>query len=478
MAGKRKGLNKEEIRERVDRVMDAWQSYPDFAHFFSDLLDASGTTVRTFAQQYTEATGSRINVSFLRIGQLRPSYQFVSEIANHALLSLSPERFQPADEFHPAGDQRIALFAAAGLIEVTPESIQQWNLDVLAGWQRRRERNPTGPHPTWGELTHKLLEFHTQGWRLCGEDVASAVTAHTHTGCTMNASRVHQLIAGTGIPSQAERIALTEVIGLTPAQSDVIESAVEDGTLPLRNKSLPTAYSTLLTETLDRLDACGITQEQLAHRTTPRGGTETELNKSIISMWKHAKSHPTLASLRSLIRGLEQCHDQLHRCLVSPEEIRQLTIAAGFSADELTATTHDIVARIDDRTRLKPLLSALRNAADLSVPTSAVDRPEAHSRRTTDTHRIVSLVKTWERIAAPETPTPEQVRDLLKRYNRLLHANGQDMLTPSEIQKVVVVARRDHPAQLPAGFRRITLQHTPLSPRRHITPDLDDGPTR
>ena len=478
MAGKRKGLTKEEIRERVDRVMEAWQSYPDFAHFFSDLLDTTGTTVRAFAQQYADATGRHINVSFLRIGQLRPSYQFVSDLADHALLCLTPERLRPADEHYPAGDQRTALFTVAGLIEVTPESIRQWNQEVIAGWQRRREQQPSDFQPTWDELMHKLLEFHTQGWRLRGEDIASAVTAHTHTGCTMNASRLHQLIAGTGIPNRAERIALAEVIGLTPAQSDVVESAVEDGTLPLGKRALPTVFSKLLTETLARLDAYGITQEQLALRTTPNGGTETELNKSIISMWKHAKSHPTLASLRSLIRGLERCHDQMHRCLFPPEDINRLVIAAGFSVDELTATTHDIVARIDDKTRLKPLLSALRNAADLSVPTSAVDRTEAQSQRATDTHRVVSLVKKWERIETPETPTPKQVRDLLTRYNRLLHANDQDTLSASEIQRVMTVARRDHPAPLPKGFSRVTLQHTPLSPRRQITPDLDDGPTR
>lgn len=46
MARKQKGLNKEEVRGRVEQVVDACQSYPDFAHFFSDLLDASGTTVR------------------------------------------------------------------------------------------------------------------------------------------------------------------------------------------------------------------------------------------------------------------------------------------------------------------------------------------------------------------------------------------------------------------------------------------------
>jgi ribosomal protein L12E/L44/L45/RPP1/RPP2 len=478
MAGKRQGLTKEEIRERVDEIMDAWQSYPDFASFFSDLLDATGTTVRAFAQQYTEATGRRTNVSFLRIGQLRPSYQFVSDIANHALLSLTPERLRPADEDHSAGDHRTALFTVAGLIEVTPESIRQWNQEVIGGWQRRCEQQPRDFQPTWGDLMHKLLGFQTQGRRLNHEEVASLVSAHITTDCTINTSRLSQLLNNGGVPSRGERLALAELAGLTPAQSDVIESAVQEGNLPLGMKAANSAFSTLFNTILARLAAYGITQEELSLSTVPPSASEPELQESAISMWKHAKSRPTLGSLRSLIHGLEHCHDQLHRRLISSEEVHQLVSAAGCSIDDLTATTHDIVARIDDRTRIKPLLSALRNAADLSVPTSAIDGTEAQSRRAAESRRLVSRLKRWERDAEPETPTPEQARDLLTRYNRLLHANEQDKLSASEIQKVMTVARRDHPAPLPKGFRRITLQHTPLSPRRTMTPDLDDGPTR
>jgi transcriptional regulator with XRE-family HTH domain len=471
MAGNRRVLNKEAIREQVNRMIDSWQSYPDFAHFFSDLMDANKTPVRTFARQYAEATGRRIDVAPLRIGQLRPSYQFILDLADHGLLSLS-------DASRPGSDQRVALFAVAGFIEVTPESIRQWNEEVLAGWQRRREQQPANLRPTWSELMHKLLDFQTQGWRWRHEDIADVANTHAKTEQMLNASRVKQLLSSVGTPSRAERMALAKVVDLTPAQSGVIESAVEDGTLPLGKKSLPSAFSTLFTGILARITAYGITQEQLALCAVSYSGNESPLGKSTISMWKNGKSHPTLVSLRSLIRALEECHDQLHRPIISPEEIQQLVLAAGFSVDDLTATTHDIIARIDDRTRLKPLLSELRNAADLSVPTSAVDRTEAQSRRAAESHRLISRVKKWEREAAPETPTPEQVRDLLKRYNRLLHVDGHEKLSASEIQKVVVVARRERPAPLPAGFRRITLQHTPLSPRRPITPDLDDGPTR
>ncbi len=427
-------------------------------------------STRLFAGQYAEATGKRIDVKTLRVGQLRPSYQFVEDVADHSLLSLS-------DASRPGSDQRAALFAVAGLIEVTPESTRQWNHDVLADWQRRRERQASSSQPTWSELIHKLLDFQTQGWRWRHEEVAAAANA-TKTGCNLTTMRVSNLLSGVCIPTQVERTALAEVVGLTPAQSAAIESAVEDKTLLLGKKPLPSAFSSLFTEILEKIATFGITQQQLVQSAVSYCGNEPALSKATISMWKNGKNKPTLASLRSLICTLEECRDQLYRPIVSPEEIQQLVSAAGFSADDLTATTHDIIARIDETTRLKPLLSALRNAADLSVPPSAVDRAEAQPDRTIGSHRLVSRVNKWESSCAPEIPKPEQLRGLLERYNRLLQANGQAQLSDAEIQKVVAVAEREHPASLSAGGRKITLKHTPLAARRPITPDLDDSRSR
>jgi transcriptional regulator with XRE-family HTH domain len=273
-------------------------------------------------------------------------------------------------------------------------------------------------------------------------------------------------------------MALTHAAGLTQAQCAAIESAVEDNTLPLRRKPVRSVFSSLFAEILEKIATYGITQQQLAQRAVSYCGNEPALSTATISMWKNGKNKPTLASLRSLICTLEECHDQLYRPIVSPEEIQQLMSAAGFSADDLTATTHDIIARIDETTRLKPLLSELRNAADLSVPPSAVDRAEAQPDHTIGTHRLVSRVNKWESSYAPEIPKPEQLRGLLERYNRLLQANGQAQLSNAEITKVVAVAEREHPASLSASGRRVTLKHTPLATRRPITPDLDDSRSR
>ena len=189
---------------------------------------------RLFAGKYAEATGKRIDAKTLRVGQLRPSYQFIEDVADHGLLSLS-------DASRPGGDQRAALFAVAGLIEVTPESTCQWNHDVLANWQHRREQHPASSQPTWNELMHKLLDFQTQGWRWRSEDIATVANTQGKTGGTLDASRVAQLLSGGGVPTQVERTALAEAAGLTPAQSAAIESAVENKTLLLGKKPSPSA---------------------------------------------------------------------------------------------------------------------------------------------------------------------------------------------------------------------------------------------
>jgi hypothetical protein len=113
-------LTEAEIRKRVDSVMDDARSYPDFAHLFNALMLAnSNMETKAFAQWYTEATGMHMGdvaVGNIRRGLVTPTYQFIADILDHNLLSFDRERIRPATQDHPAGNHRIALFAAAGLM--------------------------------------------------------------------------------------------------------------------------------------------------------------------------------------------------------------------------------------------------------------------------------------------------------------------------------------------------------------------------
>lgn len=481
MAGRKiETLSPEEIRERVDQVMSRWQTYPDFAHLFDALLRANGVSEREITQDYIRATGERISTSLvdsLQRGAHHPSYAFVSNIANHALLNLDSERLRPATGSIPAGDYRLALFTAAGLIEVTPDSISHWNQEVLAAWQRRLEHSQGGPRPTWGDLMSKLLAFHSQGGRRINQDFADAANALLAPTIPLAEERIGAFLTGRARPSAEERHALERVAGLNPEQMNLIETAVEDDRLSLTRTPLRSAFSRQLADLLASLRMAGISQSQLCRYTAAPGETVPELSEGTLSAWKLGKASPTQAFLRLLVGALERCHDRSGHRLVSPEAIRSLVGSAGFSEFDLTATSHDIIARIDASTRLKPLLSALRNAADVNAPRTAVLGVPAEG----DPNGSLSYRPTlgaWERDASPHSPTPSQVHDLLTRYNHLLREKGQTELSPEEIERVIEVVRRDREDGLERGFSKRVQESHPTTGRRTITPDLDDTPRR
>jgi hypothetical protein len=448
--------------------MAQWQSYPDFAHLFDALLQANGISAETFARQYTEATGkysSSVRVFNIQSCHSQPVYEFVEDIADHGLLSLDPNRLGAASDTRSAGDYRLALFTTAGFIEVTPASIAQWNEDIIAGWQRRLNETSTGPKLNWRELMHKLLDFHTQGGRCRYEDIANTATSEGGTDCPLlNGQRLNKLITGNGVATQLERLALGGAVGLTANQIQLVESAIDDGTLALGQRLSPSSFSSMLQGILDHLRANGISQKELALRSIRAGYSEPDFCRSNLSAWKYGRTKPTFSAMRGLICGLERCHP-----LVTQEEIVELVSAAGFTRPELAATTHNIVSSITAATRLKPLLAALRNAADLDVPMSAV---------TDGTISFEFDLKQWENDGGANSPSPVQLSDLLTTYNHILRTKGHQELDAEEISKIAEVARRDREDGMKKGFIHRALETRPSVPCRAITPDFDGGQKR
>jgi hypothetical protein len=447
--------------------MAKWQSYPDFAHLFDALLQANGISVNKFADIYRQATGkysTTARMESIQEGRTQPSYELVTDIADHALLSLDPTRLRPVGESGRGIDYRIALFSAAGLIEVTPSTISQWNQDVMAGWQRRLAE-PARQKPNWKELMYKLVDFHLQGGRWTIDNLADAANAEITSGSfLLNAQRVNDLLTGGAVATDTERIALARAVGLSPEHIHQIQTAVEDGTLPLRRRLHTSTFSTLLNDFLERLHSNHISVRELARRSVPVGQTEPTVHHATISGWKRGRGNPTLSPLRGLVCGLERCQR-----LVTPSEISELVSAAGFTQEDLVATTHDIVNAIGDTTRLKPLLVKIRNAADLDVPTSILSD---------EGDGLAVLVKDWENERNANSPSPSQARELLGRYNRVLRDKGEQELDSQEIEKIMTVANRDRQEGLEKGFLNRAQQHRPRVARRAITPDFDDGPNR
>jgi hypothetical protein len=463
---KRESLSPDQKQERVDSVMSGWRSYPDFAHLFDALLQANQMTDSEFRSQFEKTTGHHISektIRNVRSGFQQPSYQFVSDLADHALLSLDPQRVQRPQEGLPPADLRVALFATAGLIEVTPESTAHWNEEVIAGWQRRLQSQSVTEKPVWREIMLKLLEFHMQGSRRTQADIVhDAHVPPDPNAPEFNLDRIRGILVNNGVPTAAERVGLAQAVGLNHDQITIIESAIENGQLEIGPRIRASPFSKLFDDLASRLRDNGITLRDISTRSTPLGGDTPAVAPTTLSNWRTGRTHPSLSAFRGLVRVLERFQNT-----VSQSEVEQLIKASGFSPAELSATTHDIVAKINGETRLKPLLASLRNASDLDV-----SLPQVEVRHTNKS------LAAWELEAIPDYPSQSQLLELLELYNSILRDKGQQELSAEEIQRVMTVGDRDREDGLARGFMKRAHEHRPPVARRTITPDFDSGPTR
>src|SRR5579871_6577899 len=120
------GFPPEDVRHRVDKIMETWQSFASFAELLDAQMWANVMSNAELARRLSAHSGRSISwgtVRTYRKGERPPPYSFIEALVESNALQLDPERIHPAEAGRTAGDQRIAMFAAAGLIEVTPESI-------------------------------------------------------------------------------------------------------------------------------------------------------------------------------------------------------------------------------------------------------------------------------------------------------------------------------------------------------------------
>jgi hypothetical protein len=467
---RRDQYSEEEKRAAVARVMDDWQSHPDFAHLFDALLRANGEMAsERFGRVYEERTGRPLpksQVQSLRGGALRPTYQLIEDILDRRVLPFDDEAVRPG------GPHRLGLFAAAGFIEVTPDSTRQWNEEVLSGWRRRLEQPGAAPL-SWQEVMAKLLSFHRQGGRMTTHDIAEQAARAETTVEKLTDRRVTCLLAGNCVANAAERAALARFAGLTADEAADIEGRLDDGRMQILPERKEGQFSAVLREFFDRLQAHAITQSDVAARSVDELTGDPGIDKAALSAWKLGKSGISLVSLRSLVRGLEACRDRAGLPIVPPEDITRLIEAAGFSPSQLSATTHDIVNAIDETTRIKPLLVAIRNASDLSVTAATVDQLDEEQPQQPPQERLLHRLNTWENESKAYYPTVPQTKALLERYNVILAGKGQQPLDRDEIRKVVEVAERDYAARHDPTHAETVQQSRRPSSRSPISPNFE-----
>jgi len=450
----------EQIRQQVDQVMDRWQSYPSFGALLDDLMRANGLGYRELAQvlnTHGRRSPAESTISQYRSADLEPSYAFIEDLLATNALHLDPNRIQAADGERPAGDQRIALFAAAGLIEVTPDSIREWNREVLARYSRLTEAPLAGGSPAWSELMAKLLSFHLQGGRKSLSQIArEEVRDDSGDHLFIDPARLRQLLdSNRVIPSDRERLALAHYAGLDHEQIRDIEARIAAGTMPLVRRRHHRDLSDALNSILEKLAAQEISTIQLAalcnQQVVPGGAP---ISQPDLSIWRHGKHLPTLEKLRVLAAGLERFGPSRLTNPVTANEIERLVIAAGYSTRDLTDSTHEIIARIDNESHIKKLLKALRTAVDVALG-----------------HDATARVHMWE-TPGVTYPTAEQVRELLRHYNDAIRQNGFMPLGDEEIEKVAQVAEREYASWHQRSHAEKLTERKPRDRRRPPSPSL------
>ena len=493
--GKDSPLSPEQVRQQVDQIMDRWQSYASFAALLNALMDANGLGASNLGKNLAGKglNTHHVNIRQYRHGKVDPPYNFLQTLLETNVLNLDPRRIQPANGEQSAGDQRVALFTAAGLIEVTPLSIRDWNQEVLAGHRRLLESDAVSPRPRWGDLMAKLLSFHLQGGRLSHPQLAARLRDAHGKAIFPYSQRLTALLNNKCIPSKAERLALAHYVGLDDSHIASIEDGIESGAIPMGFARRQNLFTGAFIPIMDKLAAQGVTQLQVAlssaQQAIPGGSVVTG---SELSMWRHGRIQPTLPKLRTFAAALRQFGPNRLRDPVTPADLDHLIAAGGFRPDQLTATTHDIIARINEDTRIKPLLRDLQSAVDTSLQVE-----EVHRRGTALGYDVptVSVLIDWERSGGTTYPSGQQIRDLLHLYNHLIREKGFSPLSEEETSKVVAVAdaitpagrhsptRRSWPSCICAAFgvnrrrhpsmERNTAADLPLSNLDDVTADIE-----
>jgi hypothetical protein len=254
--------------------------------------------------------------------------------------------------------------------------------------------------------------------------------------------------------------------GLDDDQIAYIEEGIASETIPHGQPRRRTAFGVVLNVILNKLASQGFSLHQFAllceRQVVPGAATVVQAD---LSTWRHGRAAITLEKLRSLVAGLRQLGPERLHDPVTSGEINQLIGAAGFASDELTDTTHDLVARIGSHSEIQPLLVALRRATDLSLPAGSEELLRYAASLGVTLPQAFAMNVYWEHNDRMSLPTGAQVRELLDCYNHFIRRNGFPPLADEDIAKVLAVAERDHArwkslthaeklAKLPPGTRR------------------------
>jgi hypothetical protein len=226
--------------------MSRWQSYATFHELLDALVDANGLTYSRLAEELETKGGGSIPERTLRScrrGDMEPTYAVVEGLVTTNVLNLDPDKLRSKGDASLTGEHRLALFTAAGLIDITPLSIQEWNCEVLANVRRSGGKDRAGRTLQWGDVMAKLLSFHLQGGRGTFPQIAAEIQRDGHPELFTVPMRISSILIGAARPTEAEREALARFASLNQGQITEIETWIDGGTLLSGSRNLHAGFA-------------------------------------------------------------------------------------------------------------------------------------------------------------------------------------------------------------------------------------------
>ncbi len=453
----KQGFSEERKRSEVGKVMECWndqQRFPTFAPMFDALLKANDNmSARDFSIQLSRMSGRAYGhaaIQCLRDGTGQPTYQFAKDVIETNILNLDPQRIQPLNGM-PMGDQRIAFFTKAELIEVTPETMQAFNADVMASVKRHIDR---GNRPHWSDIIRKLVEFRTQGERDSVVDIQRRLQAGSDAELFPTKDMLPNILGKNACASKDQRDALYREVGLSRDDAAYLNDMlakknISEEILP----GNPTRFSTQLDDILSRLVGFASLQD-LQRASVDLVTNRPRILGSQLSLLRQGKGpNATRAKLRAMLDVLEPWAGE-HRPLQA-QELDTLAANAGFTRTQLAFSPRDLITKADEATTdIHALLSDIRYTREVGL---TLDQAADRGRMTAlGVSLSADQINSWE-TAIKTCPTREQVSELLGRYNgamveRYIRVKNLEepghVTTPADAEAAGVTLRADEIAKV------------------------------
>jgi hypothetical protein len=458
-----------ELQERINAATEnVIDQYRYFHELLAALVKINDMESAKFARVLSDASGHEYSVSQIKrllSGEHVPSYTFVEDLLKTNVLNLNPVWIRPKANEMDAGPTRESIFKLAGFIEVTAQTVDQFNAEVINRAKEYNERFPDRPFH-WADIVKRMIEFQMQGGRLTFEEIEKVMNVLNNGN--FKPARLRYILNKNNTANDTEKKAIYDFLNLIPEQREWLDGKdVGRGNLPTRETTFTRQFETITEKLLKE----GFTLERLAEETTQLGKDIQPVTWKTMSQWRLGKKTPNINHMRTLVALLDRFtpagsdQPKIQAGIILKNEIDNLLKALGTNREALFATSDVIIAAArENPVPVSELMNTIRTAPDVNV--NMKFEPLLFEGTVPDAK------------LKPGSSTPYWSQARLRRemeyFSAVRQARGYPPYTPDQIDDVRAIGERDHVAQ--SQIRPCNRHPFTLWQDRIIRVGLQNGP--